>query len=258
MKTNTFKLLLLLGFYLDGYLVAAARAETIKIAAIDWCPQLCQDRDRPGYVTEIVEMVFADSGYNLEMAIYPWTRAIFMVRSGRAHALLSPTKNEAPHLRYPEHAVGVQRMCFFSLADSNWRFSDIASLQGVSVGIAQDTSTPELEAFMKDNAEWFQVMPYDHGFVEKNLKQISAGRMDTFLSTYNTVTHTIRLMESEGVYRSSGCLTEENIYMAFSPEETRQRQITKMMTYFDQRMDQLKRSDRLKAVLDRYKLNERK
>jgi len=231
-----------------------ARAETLRIASIDWCPQLCQDQERRGYITEIVEMVFEGSRYNLDITVYPWTRAIFMVRSGRAHALLSPTKNEAPNLLYPERAIGAQKMCFFSAAESKWRYSGVESLMGLDVGIAQDTSTKELDAYMRDNGDSVQVIPYDHSYIEKSLKKILAGRVDTFLSTYNSVIDEIRTLKLVGKYRSAGCLAAENIYMAFSPDQSREVEVEKMMAYFDRRMRELKSSDRLQSIFDRYQL----
>jgi len=230
------------------------RAETLKIASIDWCPQLCQDQERRGYITEIVEMVFEGSPYNLDITVYPWSRAIFMVRSGRAHALLSPTKNEAPNLLYPERELGTQKMCFFSAAESKWRYSGVESLNGLNVGIARDTSTKELSAYMRANGDSVQVMSYDHSYIEKSLKKILAGRVDTFLSTYNSVIDEIRTLKLEGKYRSAGCLAAENIYMAFSPDKSREIEVEKMMAYFDQAMRELKNSDRLQGIFDRYEL----
>ncbi len=250
----------LLGVLSLWFLVASspsisADGEPLKIASIEWCPQLCQDQDMRGYVTETVDMVFENSPYDLEISIYPWTRAILMVRSGQAHALLSPTKKEAPNLRYPKNQVGTQKMCFFSTADSTWRYSGLESLQGLRLGVARDTSISELDAYMRENSGFFQVMPYDHSYVEKSLKQISAGRMDAFLFTNNSVIHEIRLLGLEGKYRSSGCFSSENIYMAFSPLKSKEAEIEKMIKYFDQRMNQLNNSGRLDNILSRYQLH---
>ncbi|WP_154715120.1 transporter substrate-binding domain-containing protein [Neptuniibacter caesariensis] len=88
---------------------------TIKIAAIDWCPQLCPNQDQKGYIIDIVKEIYRDSGYQLEIETYPWSRALTMVRQGRVDAVLSPARAEAPALRYPQQEVGFQRMCFLMI-----------------------------------------------------------------------------------------------------------------------------------------------
>ena len=229
-------------------------AEPLRIASIDWCPQMCQGEERQGYVTEIVERVFAGSEYELDVTIYPWSRAIFMVRSGEAHALLSPTKNEAPGLLYPSHEVGQQKMCFFTLAESNWRFSGVESLQGVRLGLARNTAPPALSAFIRDHGNAVQVISYDHSYLQKSLKQLSAGRIGTFMFTYNSVMDELRRLEQTARYRSAGCFNAEKIYLAFSPEASQRQAIESVMMFFDQRMNTLQQNDAFKSIFDRYQL----
>ncbi|WP_394251931.1 hypothetical protein [Vibrio profundi] len=141
--------------YITAYflLAATANAEVIKINAIDWCPQLCADNDKPGYVMDTVKLVFEGSPYEIEAKTYPWTRAILGVYNGKSHALLSPAKNEAPKLRYPQHAIGVQRMCFFTSVDSEWYYQGLSSLKNLKIGIAYDTSIAKLNDYVSLNRE---------------------------------------------------------------------------------------------------------
>ena len=77
------------------------QAETIKIAAIDWCPQICINEESPGYTVELIKKIFQNSEYTVNIDIFPWTRAIKYVSEGRYDALLAPAKKEAPHLIFP-------------------------------------------------------------------------------------------------------------------------------------------------------------
>lgn len=82
-------------FLLMSFQVQCADKKTIKIASIDWCPQLCPEREQQGYVTDIVREVFTESDYDLVIDFFPWPRAIKVVRNGEYEALLSPAKRIA-------------------------------------------------------------------------------------------------------------------------------------------------------------------
>jgi len=106
------KLNILLLFLLTCLFSTFGLAKTIKVAAIDWCPQICPNQEKSGYVVDLVNKAFTDSDYQLQIDYFPWSRAIKYVLSGQYHALLSPAKAEAPQLRYPKIPVGKQDMCF--------------------------------------------------------------------------------------------------------------------------------------------------
>ncbi|NQY95482.1 MAG: hypothetical protein HRT43_15050, partial [Campylobacteraceae bacterium] len=61
-------------------------AKNISIAAIDWCPQLCPKEHKDGYIIDILEELFKNSPYTLNIKTYPWTRAIAMTRQGQVLA----------------------------------------------------------------------------------------------------------------------------------------------------------------------------
>lgn len=91
-----------------------AASPVIRIAVIDWCPQLCPQQEREGYILDLVREVYRPTEYRLQLDVYPWSRALAMVRQGKVDAVLSPARAEAPDLRFPRQEVGVQRMCFLS------------------------------------------------------------------------------------------------------------------------------------------------
>lgn len=235
-------------------LAATASAEVIKINAIDWCPQLCADSGKPGYVMDTVKLVFEGSPYEIEAKTYPWTRAILGVYNGKSHALLSPAKNEAPKLRYPQHAIGVQRMCFFTSVDSEWYYQGLSSLKNLKIGIAYDTSIAELNDYVSLNREQFEFLPYNHEFLIRNLNMLSRKRLDTFLFTYNSTIFSLQQLNLESSYREAGCVSSEPIYMAFSPNPDQSDQIDELMRFFDRRMQTLKETGQIESIMKSYGL----
>ncbi|WP_428641385.1 substrate-binding periplasmic protein [Roseibium sp.] len=231
-----------------------AEPRTIRIAAIDWCPQICPQQDDEGYIIDIVREIFEAGPYRLEIEIYPWSRAIQYVRAGKAHALLSPAKAEAPDLVFPEQEVGRQRMCFFVLKDSHWKFDGTASLEGHLTGVASDTSVEELNQFINDRGDLFFRQPYSDEYIEDSVNMLYAGRINSFLFTYNTTLHAMRAMGVEEDIRSAGCVSDAKIYMAFSPLPGLAPEVREMTAFFDKAMTKFKAAGRCAEIMDRYGL----
>jgi len=235
---------------------SAGHSETIKVAAVDWCPQICVNKERPGFVMETIQLIFKDSPYDLDIEIYPWTRAIKMVNAGEAHALLAPVKREAPNLRYPVHAIGSQKMCFWTKPESNWKYSGINSLQDLQIGFAYDVTITELSDYMASNKDRFQLMSFNHEYIVKNMKKLEFGWIDTFLLTHNFAMYEFNALNVTSKIRLAGCLSPERYYMAFSSRSRDPEKIDKMMKFFDLKMKELKTSKKIPHIMRRYGLQD--
>jgi len=230
------------------------KKEVIQIAAIDWCPQICVDPNQPGYVVELIEKIFENTQYQLSIDVFPWSRAIKNVSSGKADALLSPAKSEAPNLLYPKFAVGYQQMCFFTKQKSSWRYNGLGSLKGIQIGIAIDTSIEELNSYVKSHPWQFQFQPYHERYLAQNIAKLEKGRMDTFLFTKNSTLFALHKMRKQGDIKEAGCVEKAPIYMAFSPVPSKQMKISVMMSVFDRKLSALKNSQYIKKLMASYHL----
>ncbi|MGF1722321.1 hypothetical protein L4D20_20045 [Vibrio kyushuensis] len=230
------------------------REGAININAIDWCPQLCNHKDQQGYVMDTVNAVFIDSPYYIVSTTYPWSRAIQGVFEGKALALLSPAKSEAPGLRFPNNPIGVQRMCFFASRSSSWQYEGLESLEGLRIGIAYDTSIAELNDYVTHNKGQFSFFPYDDDFITRNLNMVKQERLDTFLFTYNSTMYTIAQLGMGEEIKSAGCVSAEAIYMAFSPDPEQAEKVDKLIEYFDTKMGELRKTDAIDTIMKKYGL----
>ncbi|WP_394202151.1 substrate-binding periplasmic protein [Shewanella waksmanii] len=231
-----------------------AHSETISIAAIDWCPQICPEKQNQGFVIDIVKRVFEQSPYELDINYYPWSRAIFLTESGKVDALLSPAKAEAPALNYPVEEVGEQRMCFFTRHTSRWHYNGTASLKGLQIGIATNTSIEELNEYVTNNPEQFQYRPYFDKYVIQSAAKLDKQRMDTFLFTYNTTMFELREQNVADNYRVAGCVSSAKIYMAFT-NKARLSKNAKVMSYFDQQMARFHLDGTIDEIMAQYQLS---
>lgn len=228
--------------------------EVIHIDAIDWCPQICLDSKQPGYVIELVNKIFEDTQYQLNIRIFPWSRAIRNVSTGKADALLSPAKSEAPNLLYPELSVGYQQMCFFTLHKSNWRYDSISSLKGLQIGIATDTSIEELNNYVEAHPSQFQFQPYHERYIAQNIAKLEKGRIDSFLFTRNSTLFALHQLHKQDYIKVAGCLSKAPIYMAFTPEASKQEKISIIMSVFNSKLAALKKTQYIKELIASYHL----
>ena len=226
----------------------------LRISAIDWCPQICLSGNRPGYVMEIVEEVFSEGIYQPQVNYFPWSRAIKNVTSGQSHALLSPAKKEAPHLKFPSIAVGRQKMCFFVAQDSKWKYEGQHSLAGLSIGIATDTSIEELNQYMLDNSKQFQFQPYHERFVKQNALKVLRKRLDAFIFTLNTTQYTLKTESLSSQIKNAGCVSQAPIYIAFTSVVKEQALVENLIAYFEHRMTVLEDRGVINSILNKYQI----
>lgn len=227
----------------------------IKIASIDWCPQLCLDEARPGYVNEIVKKVFPSSHYLVKVDYFPWSRAIKAVRQGAYDALLSPAKEEAPDLIFPKSEVGMQQMCFFVLKDNKWNYEGENSLKNIDIGVARDASIEELNSYMLNNLERFQFQTYLDRYIEQSAKKLMKGRFDTFVFTKQTTNYELRQLNLHTKIREAGCVSKANIYIAFTPRIDKREFVNRLINEFDTQMQILQTNGELDKILKKYKIN---
>ncbi|MCJ8292802.1 MAG: transporter substrate-binding domain-containing protein [Colwellia sp.] len=230
------------------------KKEVIHIDAIDWCPQICLDSSRPGYVIELVKKIFENTQYQLSIHIYPWSRAIKNVTSGKADALLSPAKSEAPNLLYPKLPVGYQQMCFFTLKNSNWHYDGISSLKGLRIGIAADTSIEELNRYVESHPWQFQFQPYHERYLAQSIAKLEKDRMDSFLFTKNSTLFALRELRKLDEIKVVGCVSKAPIYMAFTPVASKQEKTSVMMSVFDSKLSAINETHYIKKLMASYHL----
>lgn len=235
--------------------VEVVAREVIKFAAIDWCPQLCDKQTQQGYIIELVEQIYPDSEFQRVIEFFPWSRAIKVVRSGQYHALLSPAKYEAPDLLYPVHPAGFQQMCFFSLKENAWQYTGVSSLQGISIGMAADTSIAVLNDYFAAHPAQFQLQPYLDRYVEQNANKLLKRRIDTFIFTRNSTLLELSRLGLHSTITLAGCVERERVYVAFSAHAAIQSQVAGFITRYDTQYPGLVDSGWVQALYDKYSVS---
>ena len=227
--------------------------ETIQVAGIDWCPQICPNTpERPGYIVEIINQLFNDSEYKINIDYFPWSRAIRYVKQGKYSVLIAPAKKEAPSLTFPKIPIGIQRMCFYTLSENSWRYHNKHSLKGLKIGIAEDSSIEELNDYIKHNIEQFQMQPYHERFVPQNINKLLKNRIDAFVFTRNSTNYIASESGFFNKIKQSGCVSEAPVYFAITPTLVTETSTIKLKHQFETRMYEMIENGKLDIILNNY------
>lgn len=224
----------------------------IKVAQLDWCPEVCPGQEKPGYIVEILKEAFADSEFQLEFSTLPWSRALASTLGGNTDAVIAPAKIEAPKLVYPNEPVGMQRACFYTLATSNWVYDGSSSLKDKKIGLPSDMSLEEIHDYVMDNRHQFYFQSITARYLGLSINMLAARRLDAFAFTENAVIHQLQESSLDGTIRQAGCVSATPVYMAFTPVGGQRNLREKAIRFFDSRMQALKDNGKLSAILQRY------
>lgn len=229
--------------------------KVLKIAAIDWCPQICPREEPDGYVVDLINKIYAHHIAKIEIHYYPWSRAIKYVAEGKYDALLSPAKKEAPHLIFPKFAVGSQQMCFFTLIEDHWKYTGVESLKNRNIGVAKDSSVEELNDYLTDNPNQFQYQPYHDRYFEQNYKKLKKGRINSLIFTKNTTIWELNKIGKLDKINNAGCVSRAPIYIAFTPVKSKAAKVTQLIGWFDVGMYESIVNGYAETVLKKYGLS---
>lgn len=235
---------------------ATSRAETIKIVADRWCPYNCDPTsDHPGLMIEIAQKAFAKHQIAVEYSIMPWTRAIEETRLNKHTAIVGASHKDAPDFIFPTVAQGWMRNSFFVKKGAPWRYTDMKSLEKISLGAIADYSYNEtLDAYIlknKNNPKYVQIVSGDNA-LDTNVKKLLGGRIGALvegeyvISYYNAQHGTADKLDIAGTLPPS---ENDNLFIAFSPKEPKAKEYAEILAKETQAM---RKSGELQNILSAY------
>lgn len=170
--------------------ISFAHADTITAAQDPW-PPFVQDQGDPGLSVELVRAALEHGGYELEMTIMPWARAINQVKEGAIDVLVATwyTEERTDYLRYSEPYIQNQ-LKFIKRAGDSFEFNGLDSLTGKTVGVVRDYGYGDDFS----NAPNFSRPETTN--IASNLLKLKAGRIDLTLEDEIVALST---MKNEGI-----------------------------------------------------------
>lgn len=175
------KFLLLLSvwmlFGLTGQTRAIGAEPSITLTSLDWAPYSGADLLEQGASSAVARAAFAAMGYHLNIAFYPWSRAVQLARTddrvmGYMPEYYSP--EVAAHFIL-SHPIGSGPLALAQRRNHPIQWRAIGDLSAWRVGVVQGyVNDPAFDARVAAHLQPVDVAISD----ELNLKKLAAGRID--------------------------------------------------------------------------------
>ncbi len=239
---------------------SAAVADEIRIRADEWLPYNGGSNMKPpGYMIEMAKLIAERNGHTIQYRHMPWEDALDGTRQGSFDCVVGAYKSDAEGFAFPARGWGYGDNAFFGFSDNPWRYSGIASLEGVRVGVLEGYSYgDELDAYIeqhKDDASRIVVVPVVGRAIVKLIANLVSRRIDVFLEDSNVAAYGIAQSKmEEGRIVALGEASEaEEVHIACTPADPRGRRYADM---FDAGLTQLRASGELAQILAKYGLQD--
>lgn len=108
---------------------------TLTICAGEWAPFIGKEIDNNGFVAKIIRQSFATQGYEVAFKFLPWARAYHEAKTGKcdATAIWMFDEKRTSDFYYSD-PVSQEEFVFFHHTDSNFDWSEVNDLKGLTLG----------------------------------------------------------------------------------------------------------------------------
>ena len=234
-------------------------ADVISLRTDLWCPYACDPKsDKPGFMIEIAREIFEKHGHTIDYDVLNWARAIDEVKMGKYAGLVGCSKfsSESDGLEFPNIANGVNTNFYWTLKESHWFFESADSLKNKKIGIVKSysygTSTDNLiklnhKAFINVTGQ----MP-----LLRMIQMTESKRLDGFLENPNVLARSLKINNKDPeLFRvaSANVSDQTELFIAFSAAHAKSKLYAKLL---DVGMVELRKSGRLKVILERYGMSD--
>ncbi|GAB6096989.1 transporter substrate-binding domain-containing protein [Desulfatiferula olefinivorans] len=205
---------------------------------------------------DIAVEVFGEKGYVIEYTNKPWNRAISECREGKIDAIVGAFVADVPDFVFPEIEQGVSRTLFWVKKGSQWKYDGINSLGNFPIGVIADYSYgEEFDNYVKkykNDCKHVQVV-FGDSALTSNINKLMKGRIEAFVEDMMVCRIELKKMTLSDEVQPAGLLTENNVYIAFSPILETSPAYAKILT---EGMTTLRETGKLKTILDKYGLSD--
>lgn len=246
-----------IGFYLIIIGLAVNAAEkVISIRTDVWCPFACEPKAKnPGFMIEIVQDILKKEGYTVDYQLMPWARAIRDTKLGKYDAIIGAGRSDAPGFIFPDEPQGLTKYSTFGLKETNWKYLDEKSLEGIKLGAISSYSYDD---------ETNRLIEKKHGSIElvsgdeplgQLIKMVEQKRIMAFVESPQVLSFYLKEKNIKIKLNDLGPLKEnsQELYIAFSPEK---KELSGLAKKISLGTVELRKTGKLKKILSKYGLTD--
>lgn len=239
---------------LCGLASRGASAEHFRCVSLDYPPLIQQEDGGPvhGLAVDIVNATFARMGHTVSVEIYPWARALTLVRQGQRDCVFTifHTAERARFLDFSKESIIPQIIYFYARDDHSVQFDgDFATLGKLRVGTVLSVNYGARFEAARPSLAIREVAT-----LEQNFRKLVLGRVDLIPSNLYTASYTLDKLRATGLAGSITKLPQavESVpsYIAFSSEK----KLTAVRDRFDVELRALIASGEYRRLLERHRI----
>ncbi|MFM8454146.1 MAG: substrate-binding periplasmic protein [Gammaproteobacteria bacterium] len=235
-------------------------AEKITFVADEWYPMNGNptEKDNLGFMIDLSKAILEPKGYEIDYQIIPWSRSLKSVRSGQSDCGVGAASGDAPDFIFPSNELAQISTKFYVLKDNPWKFTDVASLKGVPIGIINSYSYGDvLDEYIKSNKTNEVQVVGGNDSLEQNIKKLISGRIKAIPETNVVMEAKLKEMNASDQVKEAGLIdAAENLYIACSPHTSKAERAKKITGLLSDGMSELRANGGLKKILDKYNLED--
>ncbi|MBI5593830.1 MAG: hypothetical protein HY881_25530 [Deltaproteobacteria bacterium] len=141
------------------HLCHSLHAETLNIAAHEFCPYLCEpvkESGKEGYVAEILKAVYDPAGYRLKFHRVSYVRGIRDTEQGTYDGMPTLNPRSSEKMVLSEEPCGILIQNFYVRKGNPWKYDGLKSLENITVGSVSGYNysalDPDYEAYLRKNS----------------------------------------------------------------------------------------------------------
>lgn len=229
---------------------AQSSPKTISLVTLQYPPYEYDDNGVvKGIAVDIVKEGFKRIGYEVNVTIYPWARALEIIKNGEADGIFTAykTPERETFAEYSKEILMPQTVSLFVLKDSGIKFErDLIEMSKYTFGTVREVSYGEkFDALVKDGK--LTVEETNNG--EENMLKLLNGRVDILVSNrYGALWILRRSGEIDAVKELTPVIQSVPSYIAFS----KARKLSDLRDEFDEILLEMKKDGTIDKITKNY------
>jgi len=234
---------------------AARSAETLRLRADTWMPYNGDPKsETPGYVVELLKVIFEPAGVTVDYQNMPWADALKAANNCEIDGVIGASRVEAAKMVIPQENIAVTKIGLFVLKGNPWRYQNMESFEKVHLGAIDAYDYWEtLDAYIqKHTAPQVTVFKGDTP-LKDGIAKLRAGEIDIMPEALPVFTWELK---SEGLSISNFHIAYihegDDAFVAFAPNDDGK----KHAAFFDEGIRRLRANGQLVKILAKYGLED--
>ncbi len=225
---------------------AVAKAETLRLATLDWEPYACQTLENKGFNAQIVTEAFTRAGYEVEIDFMPWDTAVEETRKGTYDGVFPEyyEKERTQDFVYSS-SLSSSLLVFYKRSSSAIAYRTLKDLTPYRIGTVKGSITTE----EFDSATYLNKV--EAGSDEENLRRLAKGELDLIVIDKLVAQHLIRTRVPEAVGTIEAMVPPLIIHQLFVILPKKNPASGKRAREFNKAFESMVKDGTIKAIMSR-------